>query len=119
MMKIAIHGAEFFAYHGFYPEEQKLGNWFIVDMEVGFEPNDNISDDEIANTVNYEQLYRIINEQMKQTRKLIETVAQAILDEVKSTCPYLKQIGIVIKKMNPPLGYKVAHTSITINYNKA
>lgn len=119
MMKIALHGAVFFAHHGFYPEEQKLGNCFIVDIEVGIKSNDSILNDEISNTVNYEQLYHIAAEQMNHTRKLIETVAQAILDEVKSFCHDAETIQVVIKKMNPPLGHKVDHTSITLTYNKA
>jgi dihydroneopterin aldolase len=118
-MKISIQGAEFFAYHGFYPEEQKLGNHFIVDMEVGFEPNGDIVEDELSNTVNYEQLHHIACEQMKQTRKLIETVAQGIIDQVKSTYPWVNNITVKIKKLNPPIGHKLAWAGITISYNKA
>lgn len=119
MIKVALHGAEFFAYHGFYPEEQKLGNRFIVDIAVGFELEGSINEDKLANTVNYEQLYDIVNDQMKQTRKLIETVAQAILDKVKSTWPGVENIEVNIKKLNPPLGCRIDYSSVTINYNKA
>jgi len=119
MMKIALQGATFFAYHGFYPEEQKLGNCFIVDIEVGFKPAGDINEDKIANTLNYEQLYAIANEQMKQTRKLIETVAQAILDGVKNHYPDVENIQVTLKKINPALGHKVDYASVTINYNKA
>jgi dihydroneopterin aldolase len=118
MMKIAIHGAEFFAYHGFYPEEQKLGNRFIVDIEVGFEPAANVSEDELSNTVNYEQLHTIANLQMQHTRKLIETVAQGIMNDLKNKFPDLGSIEVTIKKLNPPLGCKIDHSSVTINYKK-
>ena len=36
MITVALHGAEFFAKHGFYPEEQLLGCKFLVDIVVGF-----------------------------------------------------------------------------------
>ena len=116
MMKITLHGATFFAHHGFYPEEQKLGNCFIVDIEVGFTPKNDIN--QIDNTVNYEQLYSIACEQMKHTRKLLETVAQAILNEIKTGYPDLESIQVMVKKMNPPLGYKVDYSAVTVNYNK-
>jgi dihydroneopterin aldolase len=51
MVTISLHGAEFFAYHGFYPEEQLIGAKFIVDIEVNFTPLADIKVDKLANTV--------------------------------------------------------------------
>jgi dihydroneopterin aldolase len=115
MITISIHGAEFFAYHGFYPEEQKLGNKFLVDIEVSFLPLTNMKEDKISNTVDYEQLYNMIDEQMKHTRKLIETVAQAIVDQIKDNFPVVEKIQISIKKLNPPFKGKVDYSCIVIN----
>jgi len=115
-MIIALHGAEFFAFHGFYPEEQKLGNWFVVDIDVEFTPNANISDDDLNNSVNYEQLYDIACEEMKLTKKLIETVAQAIIDEIKNQYAFVDRIQVRVKKMNPLVGAKTKYSSVTIQY---
>lgn len=113
MITISLHGAEFFAYHGFYPEEQKLGGKFIVDIDVEFIPGD-LAEDELANTVDYEQLYNLVNAEMKQARKLIETVAKAIADEIKAKYPLVKHIKVALKKLDPPLGGKVNYSGITI-----
>jgi len=115
-MIIALHGAEFFAFHGFYPEEQKLGNWFVVDIDVEFTPSANISDDDLNNSVNYEQLYDIACEEMKLTKKLIETVAQAIIDEIKNQYAFVDRIQVRVKKMNPLVGAKTKYSSVTIQY---
>lgn len=115
-MIIALHGAEFFAFHGFYPEEQKLGNWFVVDIDVEFAPTANISDDDLNNSVNYEQLYDIACEEMKLTKKLIETVAQAIIDEIKNQYAFVDRIQVRVKKMNPLVGAKTKYSSVTIQY---
>jgi dihydroneopterin aldolase len=114
MITITIQGAEFFAYHGFYPEEQKLGTKFIVDVEVNFIPLNDIRADTISNTVDYEKVYNMIAEQMKHTRKLIETVAQSIADDIKGHYPFVESIRVSMKKMNPPLGGKVDYSAITI-----
>ena len=119
MIKIALHGAEFFAYHGFYPEEQILGTSFIVDIEVSFTPAADLTADEIADTVNYEHLYEIAREVMQQPKKLIETVAQGILDRVKAQYDYVDAIEVSIKKLNPPLGCKVGYSNVVISYKKA
>ncbi len=118
MIKIALHGAEFFAYHGFYPEEQKLGTSFLVDMEVSFFPASDLSEDNLEQTINYEALYEIACEEMKQTKKLIETVAQAMLNKIKTKYPFAEKIEVSIKKLNPPLGCKVADSNVVITYNK-
>lgn len=114
MNTISLHGAEFFAYHGWYPEEQKLGNRFVVDIDVDFLEK-NFSEDHLNNTINYEQLYEIVEEQMKQTRKLIETVARGIVDDTKKKFPAAKNVRVSIKKLNPPLKGKVAYSCITVS----
>ncbi len=114
MVTISLIGAEFFAYHGFYPEEQKLGSRFIVDAEVSFIPVANLGDDELTNTVNYERLYLLIAKQMAQTKKLIETVAQAIADDIKVQYHFTNNIKVSIRKLNPPLKGKVEYSCVTI-----
>lgn len=114
-MIVALHGVEFFAYHGFYPEEQKIGNTFIVDIEVEFAPGDNM-DDELDNTVNYELLFDIVNERMKVTSKLIETVAQGVVDDIKRQYAFVTGISVSIKKLNPLIGAKVKYSEVIVNY---
>jgi len=118
MVEINLNDAEFFAYHGFYPEEQVLGSRFCVDIAVGFIPAENLNDDELANTVNYEQLYIIACEEMKHTRKLIETVAQAMFDRIQQKYPFAKNIKVGLKKMNPPFSGRVGHSSVVITYGE-
>jgi dihydroneopterin aldolase len=118
MMEINLSGAEFFAYHGYYPEEQVLGNQFVVDISVSFKPVTDLKEDDLQNTLNYEQLYTIACEEMLNTRKLLETVAQAIIDRIRSQYSFVAAVKVSVKKMNPPLKGKVASTSVTISYNK-
>jgi len=114
MVEINLQEAEFFAFHGFYPEEQLLGCRFLVDISVSFEPVGDLSKDEIENTVNYEQLYNIACEEMQYTRKLIETVGQSIAGKIRQTYPFVTSIKVAIKKIDPPLKGKVAHSSVVI-----
>jgi len=119
-MIVALHGAEFFAYHGFYPEEQHTGNCFIVDIEVEFEPSatDGLNSDDINDTVNYEELYDISNRRMQQPQKLIETVATFIMEDIKAQYNFAQKITVSIKKQNPLAGAKVKYTQITLNYTR-
>ncbi len=114
MIIIELKGAEFFAYHGFYPEEQLLGNKFIVNIEVGYLPSKIILEDDLTNTVDYEYLHFIINEQMKQTKKLIETVAYGIMNDVKAKYPFIKTLKVTIKKSHPPLHGEVDYSAVVL-----
>lgn len=115
MVEINLNDAEFFAHHGYYPEEQILGTRFMVDISVSFAPQGNLCEDEIDNTVNYEQLYNIARDEMKVTRKLIETVAQSIHDKIKGEFPFVSGIRVCLKKMDPPLKGKVGHSSVVVS----
>lgn len=119
MITVALQGAEFFAKHGFYPEEQLLGCKFSVDIAVGFIPPGNLNEDNLANTVNYERLYELTSKQMQQPRKLIETLCQAIIGEIKKEYPFVESIVVTIKKLNPPMPGKVDHSGVTISYIKS
>jgi dihydroneopterin aldolase len=115
--KVALQGARFFAFHGFYEEEQLTGGEFIVDVETGFEVF-NGGNDDISHTVNYEQLYTLISDQMKIPRKLLESVAHAILEDIKQEFIYVKDIRISIRKINPPLSGQVENSLVELVYNR-
>ena len=115
--KVALQGARFFAFHGFYDEEQLTGGEFIVDVETGFEVF-NDGNDDISHTVNYEQLYTIISNQMKNPRKLLESVAHAILEDIKQEFIYVKDIRITLRKVNPPLSGEVENSIIELVFNR-
>ncbi|MFD2865955.1 dihydroneopterin aldolase [Mucilaginibacter antarcticus] len=117
-MIVSLHGAAFFAYHGFYAEEQKIGNHFLVDIDVEFTPAADTMEDNLDNTVNYEWLYDMVCEEMKINRKLIETVAQAVINQIVQQYPFAISVRVVLKKLNPLLGAKVGHSAVTLSYQK-
>ncbi|MBB5394401.1 dihydroneopterin aldolase [Mucilaginibacter sp. AK015] len=118
MIKVALEGAEFYAYHGFYREEQLTGTQFLVDVQVGFMADIDVAQDNLSNTVNYEVLYAIIDQEMKETRKVIETVAQAILNRVKTEFTFITMAEVTIKKQNPPFTGPIKQSVITLSYQK-
>lgn len=116
--QVALNDVRFFAYHGFYPEEQKIGSVFYVDIETYFHP-DRETGDNLVNTVNYERLFAIADAAMAQTSKLIETVAERILQELIHEFPYLEEISVRIRKMNPPLAGEVGASVVNLSWNRS
>ena len=52
--------------------------------------------------------------EMKMTRKLIETVGQAISANIKQKFPFVKNTRVSVQKINPPLKGKVGHSSVVV-----
>ncbi len=116
--QVAIADARFYAYHGYYPEEQVLGNEFMVDICVAFDREDRTPTDELQHTVNYEQLYEIAKIEMQQPRKLLETVAESMLHRVRADFPFVSSIEVSVTKNNPPFGGDRAKARVMLKWTK-
>lgn len=114
---VALKDVKCFALHGFYPEEQLTGNHFIVDLETEFLPLG--FDDELNQTVNYEDLNTIILEEMKNTQKLLETVLNNIISKVIALYPFVETVNVSIKKLNPPMPGQIGHSFVKLSYTTA
>lgn len=114
---VALKDVKCFALHGYYPEEQLIGNHFVVDLETEFTPRG--FDDELAQTVNYEDLNNIILLEMKHTQKLLETVLKNIISKVIELYPFVDTINVSIKKLNPPMPGQIRHSFVKLSYTSA
>jgi len=113
----SVTDARFFAYHGYYPEEQLLGNEFSVDVRAAFECV-NLATDELDGTINYERLYRIAEEEMQRPRKLLETVADAIVRRVRDEFRLVTAIDVRIVKTQPPFGGDQAKAAVALAWKR-
>lgn len=115
MTRIALEGMEFYAYHGFYDEESKMGGTFIVDVEVILKQSKGAASDALEYTVNYETIYFICKKEMKITSKLIENVAHRIMGKLKfQFWNQVESMKVRIRKQHPPLGGKVGSAVVEI-----
>ncbi|GGE65108.1 dihydroneopterin aldolase [Pedobacter psychrotolerans] len=114
---VALKDVKCFALHGYYPEEQLIGNHFIIDLETEFTPQG--FDDELAQTVNYEDLNEIILNEMKKTQKLLETVLKNIISKVIEIYPFVEHVNVSIKKLNPPMPGQIGHSFVQLSYTSA
>jgi dihydroneopterin aldolase len=110
---VALRDVRFYAFHGYYPEEQLIGCVFYVDVVVSVAASHS-ANDELADTLNYELLFAIAKEEMQKTSKLIETPAQHILNRVLGAFPALARVEVTIRKAHPPLAGEVAFAEVSL-----
>lgn len=112
---VALRDVKYFAFHGYYPEEQLTGIYFMVDTVVTFEPNNDTEN--LSCTVNYEILNTIILEEMARTQKMLETVVKNIMDRVIENYPFVLTAEIGIRKLNPPMPGQIGHSFVQLSYS--
>ena len=105
---------EFFAFHGYYDEEQKIGNKYGVDLRVYVDLAAAAATDSLPRTINYEILYRIVLTEMAEPARLLEHLAQRILDRVLAQFGHVGAVEVSVSKFNPPLGGICERARVTL-----
>ena len=109
---IQLTGMRFYAYHGCFEEEQKIGTHFIVDVTLTYDAEAAIAGDDVEKSVNYLLVYRTIQRVMNEPKHLIETVADLIVREIKSDFPQVQHVTVKVCKLNPPLDGKTEYVAV-------
>ncbi len=115
MARIALEGMEFFAYHGCFSEEQIIGTRFVVDLFIDTDTRAAEESDRLSQTLNYQEIYLTVKEQMGMKSKLLEHVGRRILNAVHEKFPDIERAEVKVAKMNPALGGKIGSVSLTLN----
>ncbi|MFN3784379.1 MAG: dihydroneopterin aldolase [Spirosomataceae bacterium] len=113
MGSIALEGMSFFAYHGYYEEEQKIGNRYEVDIRIDTDLTIPAETDELLATINYEMLYACVASVMQEKHKLLEHVAREIIQKVRKKTK-IGTIVVSVSKLNPPIGGVCHRARITL-----
>ncbi|MBC6990601.1 MULTISPECIES: dihydroneopterin aldolase [Hymenobacter] len=104
MGQIALEGMEFFAFHGYYDEEQKIGNKYGVDLYIETDLHAAGASDKLQATVNYEVLYKVVAEEMQAKARLLEHLGHRVIDRIFKEFPHVHSVRVSVSKFNPPLG---------------
>ncbi len=94
---------QFYAHHGYYKEEQVLGGKYTVDVYLQLNLEEAAISDKLEKTVNYEEIYRLIKQEMEVHARLIEHVCKRISDKIHLKYPGLTSLKVRVSKHHPPL----------------
>ncbi|MFC4268149.1 dihydroneopterin aldolase [Polaribacter marinivivus] len=111
---IQVNNIKLYAYHGCLEEEAKIGSWYRVAVEVKADLKKSAKTDNLKDTVDYVHLNLIVKEEMAIRSKLLEEVAQRILNRFFKEIPMIKKAKIEVAKINPPIGGNVEEVVIIL-----
>lgn len=117
--QIKLTGIKFNAHHGVYEEERQKGNAFEVDVVVttDFAP-EALTDDNLMGTLDYEELYQCISEEMDSSSYLLEHVAYRIAKRLLREFSQVHDVEITVSKFNPPIGGPCEKTEVSLKLDR-
>ncbi|MFT4094422.1 MAG: dihydroneopterin aldolase [Niabella sp.] len=103
-MLITLHleKLKFFAYHGIYEEEKKLGNEFELNISVSFLSTKPVVE-HIDETINYADVYALVKTEMLQPRELLETFLSQLAKKIKEAYPAIVKLKMSLYKLQMPI----------------
>lgn len=109
---IKIKNIRVYSYHGCLIEEGKIGSDYRVDLSVKANLKKSAKTDHLVDTVDYVHLNKIVKQEMALRAKLLETVADRILDRILREIPLAEKAKVKVSKLNPPIGGNVEMVTI-------
>lgn len=115
---IRLHNIRTFSYHGCLEEEGKIGSDYRVDLEIEADLDQSTQSDDLADTVDYVHLNTIVKEEMAVRSKLLEHVAQRIINRIYKEIVMVERVLLKVSKINPPIGGDVQYVTIVLEQKR-
>lgn len=100
---VSLEGMEFYARHGYYEEERKIGNKYSVNVSLDVDFEEAALEDKLEGTVNYEKVYEVVAEVMSIDAMLLEHLAGKMISKLRSEFPTVNAVSVEVSKYNPPI----------------
>jgi dihydroneopterin aldolase len=118
MDRIEVEGIKLFGYHGCLDEEGKIGTDYRVNVTVWGDLSRPAQTDDLQDTLDYVIINRIVTEEVAIRSKLIEHVAQRILDRLLAEMPATQKAEIKLSKLYPPINGDVESVSVVMSSSR-
>lgn len=104
MDKILLRQMQFYGFHGLLPEERTLGQRFNVDVELFLDLKKPGQSDQMADSIDYSMVYEVIKMVVEgEAKNLIESVAEAIAQNLLASFDLLDACLVRVIKPDPPI----------------
>lgn len=115
MGKIILKDIKVYGYHGCLIEEGQIGSDYHVNLTIKADLKKSAISDNLNDTVDYVHLNRIVKQEMAIRAKLLESVANRILDRIYNEIPLVNKATVRVSKINPPIEGDVEMVSIEMS----
>ena len=110
--RILIEDLKIFAKHGILQEENVVGTYYLVNLEIEANIWKASQTDALEDTINYAEINEIIHQEMAIPSKLLEHVIGRIFSKLEQNFPQITAMKIKLTKVNPPMKGEMKGVSI-------
>ena len=118
MEKVYVENIRVYAYHGCLPEETLIGSDYRVDVWVAGDLSVSSVSDQLSDTIDYVSICACVREEMETPSKLLEHVAQRILDRIFKASERVEVVNVKVSKINPPIEGHVGAVAVELYEEK-
>lgn len=111
VFKIKLIDLRFFSAIGVFEQERKVGNDFIVNVEIKTDAS-GFLEESLDSSISYAEVYEVVKNIMDKEWLLLETVALKIKETLLSRWPDILGGEISIVKVSPPIAGINGHCGI-------
>lgn len=113
--RIRIRDLEVFANHGVFPEENTLGQKFVISADLYVDTRRAGKTDELEDSVHYGEVCAFISLYLKKhTYKLLESAAENLTEEILLKYPAVRKVRFELKKPWAPIRQSLKTVSVEI-----
>ncbi len=112
---ITLNNLHFHAFHGVMPQERLVGNDYLLTLRIGYDVSQAMESDDVADTLNYAEVYQVVAKEMDIPSSLLEHVAARIGRKLFEKFPDILSITIQLTKRNPPMGAQGEGASVELH----
>lgn len=103
MDSIRLRDIIVYGYYGASDPERQIGQRLLMDLDLAVDLSEAAASDGLADTVSYEEIYVAAQQLAGGTRcRLLEHLAQQVIDGLFHRFPRLAGVGVSLRKMNLP-----------------
>ncbi len=117
---IFVRGLVIHAHHGVMEHESKVGQRFIIDLELTIDLEDAARTDRLANTVSYAAIVTTATQVFSARRyRLVEAAAGAVADAILLEFPRVAALQVSVHKPHAPISAIFADVGVTLHRSRA
>lgn len=112
---ICVRGMRFFAYHGLFEEEHKLGQRFVVNLWLHLDLRSVGQSGDLQETVDYGAAYELVRQVVEgEAVPLLEMLAERVAHRLLTSYDNLQAVSVEVEKPSAPVPGVLDTVSIRI-----
>jgi dihydroneopterin aldolase len=99
-----VSGLVIHAHHGVMEHESRVGQGFVLDLELSLDLGDAARSDKLADTVSYAAIVETASRAFTaRSHKLVEAAAGVVADAILATFPRVAAVKVTVHKPHAPI----------------